>query len=521
MDLRALISNKLVLGALAVVIVGGGAWIYFANANPSFGATMTVEPATFTQSISISGTVQAAQNVDLGFAQSGRVSAVYANVGDRVSTGEVIAEVENGDLRAAVAQKQAALDAANAELASLQSGTRPETIAITQTQITNDQASIAQAQQAVVNALESAYTASDDAIHNKADQLFSNPKTYDPTLAFTTSSSQLQSVLINERVAVEPVLASWQSDLAALSTTTAGLSSAEAEAKSDLAQVSQLLSDANAALNAGVPSQTTSQTTLAGYISTVATARTNVNAAQSTLTSAATSLETAKSSLAEDQKNLALEQAGSTPEDISGQEAQVAAAQADLENAQALLQKTIVTAPFSGTVTRMDAKVGEVVSPSDPQISMISNGPFQIVAYVPEVEISGLSIGDEATTTLDAYGQSTYFGAKVIAIDPAETVVNGVSTYKTTLQFDAADPRIKSGMTATVDITTESVQNALAIPQGAIFPKGGQQMVQIVRGGKAVDVAVTTGGQSSLGDVQVTSGLQSGDVVVLSPNPAQ
>lgn len=521
MHFRAFILNSYVLGALALIVLAGGYWLYIATASPSFGETITIQPQNFTQSIEVSGTVQAAQNVTLGFDQSGRVSAVFAQVGDQAAAGTELAEIENGDLRAAVAQKEAALQAAQAQLASLQSGTRPETIAITQTQIANDQTAVAQAEQAVVNAIENAYTESDDAIHNKVDQFFTNPESANPTIGFSTSNSQLQTTLENERVAVEPMLGQWHNDASSLSASSTDLSTVQSEAQSDLAQVSQLLSDANTALNDGIPSQQASQSTLNSYIALVSTARSNVNAAQSTLTSAISSLQTAQAALAEDQKNLALQQAGSTQDDIAAQEAQVAEAQADLQNAQAQLAQTIVVAPFSGTVTQMDAKVGEIVSPTDSDISMISNGLFQIVCYVPEVEIEGLTVGDNATTTLDAYGSDTYFPASVISIDPAETVVNGVSTYKTTLQFNAADPRIRSGMTANVTIVTSNVADALAVPQGAVFQKGGQPTVQIVQDGKAVDVPVTTGGSSAVGDVQVTSGLQPGDVVILSPDVTQ
>ncbi|HTR18723.1 MAG TPA: efflux RND transporter periplasmic adaptor subunit [Candidatus Paceibacterota bacterium] len=517
MDIRRLLSNRYVLGAALVVIVGGAAWFYTAHRNSSFGATVTVHTADFTQGIEVSGTVQAAQNVDLGFAQSGRVSAVYAQVGDMVPEGAVLAEVDNGDLQATVAQKEAALEAAQATLASLQAGTRPETIAITETQIQNDQVALAQNRQSVINAIKNAYTESDDAVHNKADQLFSNPYGSTPTLDFTTSDSQLQAKLVNDRVAIESVLSGWETDVAQLSTSTADLSAAQDEAQANLALVSNLLSDANAVLNLAIPSQQASQTTVSDYVSSISTARTNVNAAQSTLTTAVTTEQGTEAALAADQKNLALQQAGSTQEDIDAQKAQVAAAQAAVTSAQAQLQQTIVTAPFSGVVTRMDAKVGQVVSPSTPEISMISSGLFQIVTYVPEVEVAGLSVGNEATTTLDAYGADTYFAAKVISIDPAETVVNGVSTYKTTLQFLAPDPRIRSGMTADVHITTMDVSNAIAVPQGAIFEKNGQEMVQVAQGRTAVDVPVTTGGQS-LGNVQITSGLTSGDVVILSPD---
>lgn len=504
-------------GAIAVAFL---AWFFLLRGGGASVQTLTVQPSVFAQQIVVSGTVTAAQDVDLGFTQSGRISGVYAAVGQTVPEGKLLAQIENGDLRAALAQAQAALEAQQAKLASLEAGTRPEQLAVTQAQIDSDSAALVQANTAVVNALEGAYTQSDDAVHNKADQFFSNARTATPSLSFSTSDTQLRAQVEASRAAAEGMLASWQSETQGLDAS-GDLSAAERDAQQNLSAVAALLSKANAALNSAIYSSSVTSSTISGYITSVAVARGNVDTAQSALTSAITAQANAASALEKDKKSLALEQAGSTREDIDGQKAQVAAAQANVQSAQAQLQKTLVVAPLSGTVTKMDAKVGEIVSPNTSEISMISDGLFQIDTYVPEVEITGLAPGDRATTTLDAYGSSVEFSAKVIAIDPAETVVNGVSTYKTTLQFLAADPRVKSGMTANVTITTKATPDALVVPRGAVFQKGGQSVVQLLRRGAIVDVPVATAPSESLGNIQVLSGLSAGDSVVLNPDVAK
>ncbi len=514
--MKFLVSKKyLYLFAVAVLVALLGTF-YFRNSGPQL-ELLVVNPTTFTQQISISGTVDAAQNVDLGFAANGRISRVYARVGDVLTQGSLLAETENGDLRAALAQKEAVLTSQKAQLASLVAGTRPEEVAVTQAQVASDQNALVQAHASVLNAIQNAYTQSDDAIHNKVDQFFNNPRSSSPTLSFPTSNAQLENTVESQRVVAEGMLALWQKDIALL-TASDDLAAAESEAARNITAVTTLLSDANAMLNVAVPTSQVTTATLAGYIASVATARTNLNTAQTTLTSAITTQKSAATTLDKDQKTLLLEQAGSTQDTIDSQEAQVAAAQADVESAQAQLHKTLVVAPFDGTVTRMDAKVGQVISPGTSEISMISRGLFQITTYVPEVEINGLAVGNPATTTLDAYGAGTPFAASVIAIDPAETVVNGVSAYKTTLQFLKGDPRIKSGMTANVTITTRVAQDALVVPQGAVFEKNAQQVLQVKTGSAVVDVPVETSGASALGNVQITSGLSSGDAVVLNPD---
>ena len=446
-------------------------FFFFLRSSGSAYQTLVVHPSTFAQMVSVSGTVAAAQNSDLGFAQSGRLAHVYVGVGDAVGEGQLIAEMENGDARALVASKEAILAQEEANLDALRAGTRPEEVAVSQAQVTSDEAALAQANQALLNALQNAYTVSDSAVHNTADQFFSNARTTNPQLTFTTTDSTLQNRLVSERVSAEMLLASWQSATLALSGSS-DLTSPAAQSLANLNTIATFLTDANAALNGAIANSAVSSADLAAYITAVSTARTAVNTALASLTSATTAQKSAATALNKDSKSLALAQAGSTPQAIAAAQAQVAAAQADVDNARAALQKTQIVAPFSGIITRMDAKVGEIVSPNTSEISMQSNGAFEIDCYIPEVSIAQVSVGNVATATLDAYGPSTYFGAKVTSIDPAQTQQGGVSTYKTVLVFTRPDDRIRTGMTASVEIETAMLPNALVVPSGAVFEVG-------------------------------------------------
>lgn len=482
---------------LALLVLGG--YFYFGQGS-SLGSTFTVTSGDFIQKVSVSGTVVAAKDVDLGFAANGRIAGTYAKVGQRVRLGTVLAETENGDLSAELLKKRSALGEATANLASLVSGTRPEEIAVASASVTN-------AKSALVDAIRSAYTTSDDAVRNKADSFFTNPRT-DPKLSFILSNSNLKNVVESERTVVESSLLKWALLVATL--TSENSEDAAKQAQSYLAQVTTLLADSNSALNQGIPDSTTSASTLSSYMTTLATARTSVNSAASALTTAITTLDSAE-------RNLILKQAGSTGEAIDAQTSVVAVAEADVKNALSALAKTYVVAPFGGVVTRMDAKVGEVVSPTTPLISMQSDGIFQIETYIPEVAIAGVAVGNSSTTTLDAYGLSVEFPATVVAVDPAETLRDGVPTYKTTLAFIKPDPRIRSGMTANVIIETGVLQNAIVIPSGAIVQNDGVSYVSVVKNNTVESRIITTGPSPALGQAYVLSGLSEGDVILLTP----
>jgi len=498
-----------------IVIVLIGAWLLISKNGNGTEEFLTIARGPFIQQVSVSGKVIAAQDVDLGFSQSGRVSGVYAKVGNFVRAGSVLAELENGDMRATVSQKQAALEREKASLALLKEGTRAEEIDLARSEVESDNVALAQARNSLVEAVKDAFTTSDDAIRNKLDQFIDNSRT-DPQLDFIVNDAQLENTVETARLTIESTLTTWQRSVEGLAAD-AALPGAVSEAQANLTQVSSLLTNANAALNKAVPTGSATQSVIDGRKTEIASARSAVNAAISALTTAITGERNAVSALETSNKNLTLKEAGTRASDIEAKEADVKAAEANLENARAQLGKTIIRAPFSGIVTKMDLKVGGVASANVSDVSMISSGTFQIESFVPEVNIALIEVGDPANVTLDAYSAEQVFAARVISIDPAETIRDGVSTYRSLLQFSENDPRIRSGMTANVVIKTDERDGVINVPQGIVFDRDGKKYVRVKINKEIVEREVTTGTVSNLGNIEILSGLSEGEQVVLSP----
>ena len=499
--------------ALVAVVAVIGSSVFLKNSNDD-GETLVVRAGTFVQQVSTSGTVVAADDVDLGFTQSGRISRVYVKVGDTVALGKILAEIENGDSRAAVLQRQATVEAEQARLRSIEEGTRPEELAVGEAEVESAKATLAQRSQGVIDAIESAYADADDAIRNQFDQFLTNPRTENPEVDFLSTNSQVISTIENNRPLVEAMLTLWQTEILSLSLSS-DLIKAVLNAQKNLSSVSSLLTAASTALSSAIPSSSITQSEINGYVTDIASARGAINTAMSSLTTAATARTTAVAALNTAQKNLTLKQAGATGADIDVQKAQVRVAQAQLEDARAALQKTLIIAPFRGIVTRVEVTPGEIVSLNGAEVSMISTDAFEIETFVPEINIPLLSVGDSATVTLDAYGTEVPFPASIVAIDPAQTVRDGVSTYRAVLQFKAQDPRIRSGMTANVVITTEERDGVISIPQGLVTVREGKKFVLVKEGEATVEREVTTGSLSSVGAIEILSGLTDGDVVVI------
>jgi len=188
-----------------------------------------------------------------------------------------------------------------------------------------------------------------------------------------------------------------------------------------------------------------------------------------------------------------------------------------VQNIKTQLAKTVIFSPINSILTKMEIEVGENASLNVIIISLMSASEFEIEARVAEVDIAKIKINDSAKVTLDAYGSDIIFEAKVVKIDPAETIIEGLPTYKVTLQFIEKDDRLKSGMTADIDILTAQKQEVILIPQRAVISENGDKLVRVLENGNKVKkVIVKTGLRGSSGEIEIVEGLAEGDKVIIS-----
>ncbi len=516
MRLPTFLTRSKIIILVAVVVIGIGSFFYFNRTKSSPYETIVVGRGTLTQEVTVTGNVTPVKSAALAFEKGGKIKGIYVDVGQRVVAGQTLAETDNDDLRAGVLDAQANLDAEQAKLGELKRGTRPEEIQISETKVTSARISLTDAAQTMRDKISDAYTKSDDAVRNQADQLFSNPRGSTPQFNFTLSDSQLKINIEQGRFAAEKMFVSWQNDVINLPLSQ-DLTASIALTKKNLISVKALIDNIALAVNSFTPTGTLSQTTIDGYKADISTARTNINTAIVNITGVDQSLRDAQSALTLAENNLTLDQAGATQETIAAQQARVEQADAKVQTAKAMLDKTILRSPIAGIITKKDAKVGEIISGNESVLSVITDQNLEIDVNVPETDIAKVNVGDTATITLDAYGESVFFEATVGSIDPAATIIEGVPTYKTTLYFTKYDTRIKSGMTANIDILTNKRENALSIPTRAIMVNNGSATVDVENPDKTIrTTTVILGIKSSDGKTEIVDGLKEGDRVILN-----
>lgn len=204
-------------------------------------------------------------------------------------------------------------------------------------------------------------------------------------------------------------------------------------------------------------------------------------------------------------------------EALTARDSAITSAQSKIDSITADIGERVLYAPFSGVITAVDVEPGATVSANQNIISMISDDSLQLESFIPEVNIAEVAVGDTAKVTLDAYGNSEMFEATIISIDPAETIRDGVSTYKTMLEFTSDDPRVRPGMTANIDIETERKQNALVIPLGALITRDEETFVRVMINEKESEERPVILGLTTLGNAEIIAGIKPGDEIVLNP----
>jgi multidrug efflux pump subunit AcrA (membrane-fusion protein) len=117
------------------------------------------------------------------------------------------------------------------------------------------------------------------------------------------------------------------------------------------------------------------------------------------------------------------------------------------------------------------------------------------------------------TMTLDAFPNETFTGS-VFYIAPAQTDTQGVISYTVKISFAKADPRLKSGLTANIDIETMKKDAVLVLPQYAILQNDSGTFVETLVGGVATTTPVSLGIQDQSGNVEVLSGVTEGEQVI-------
>ena len=393
--LKISINRIILIGIVAGLLAGCSGPAAALDPTPTAVSSKSTSPT-----VSATGEVVPAQWTTLSFAQAGTVVQLPIKEGDRIKTGEVIARLDATDLKANLAQKQAAVKTAEAQLAQVTAAPRA------------DEVQVAQEAVAAANARIAAATA-------QRDQLYS-------------------------------------------SISKADIIQAQAQIKAAQAQIDQLqramdrvISIGGRALSAGesldnyLKAATLQQAAAQSRLDSLIDGPTRN---QLRMAEAGIALATSQAQAAQAQLDLLMARA--MPQDIAVAKAKVDQAQADVAEAQAQLDQTKMTAPFDGAIAKVLIDANQFVGPGQPIVQLADLSGLRVeTTDLNESDVARINLGDLAKVTFDAL-PGVEISGKVTRIAPKAKEGTGVN-YTVVIQLDQIPDSVRWGMTANVDISVK------------------------------------------------------------------
>ncbi len=169
------------------------------------------------------------------------------------------------------------------------------------------------------------------------------------------------------------------------------------------------------------------------------------------------------------------------------------------------LAKMTITAPFDCVVSEVYARPGDLIGSNSP-IALLISTSRTVEAKISEENFSNIRLGQQASVRLLGYGQEQ-FNAKVSKILPAADAET--RRYTVHLNVEIQRDRLVPGLTGEVSIITAERDNTVIIPRRALI---GTKVMVVVDG--KVDVRSVEKGYESLNEVEILSGIESGDLVI-------
>lgn len=198
---------------------------------------------------------------------------------------------------------------------------------------------------------------------------------------------------------------------------------------------------------------------------------------------------------------------------IKAAQGQLASAKGKYQSAEAMLDFSEIRSPINGVVTERPLYAGETAPAGTPLITVMDVSTLLAKTHLPEDQARLLKVGQPATVTPDGSGQS--FPGKVSLISPA--LDPGSTTIEVWVKVPNKAGTLKAGAPARVSITSATVENAIVVPKEAVLTgPSGAQMVMVVDSDNVAHQRDVRIGISDGKNVQVLSGLKTGETVITS-----
>ncbi len=470
--------------AIAVVALAAFAVWYVAirpaneatASNPEGIEVAPVERGPFVASVSATGSVRAERTQRLAFRASGIVSEILVDEQDRVARGEVLARLDDRDLRlnllqanAAVAVSQAQLDRTTAGPSELDLRSADATVAAASAAVQTAEAGVAAAR---------------------------------ANLARVTAGPSAEEIEISERSVEEARNALWGAQ-AQRDAICGRVGRGATDADCDQAQASVNRSEEAVAI-----SELQLERLRAGA------SEAEVAAGQAQLDQALGQLASARAQLQRTQADTDKARSGASAAEIAVVQAQVDQAQVAVDIATSRLEDATLVSPAEGMVAGISVLEGDAAAAGSPVITLIDAAKYHVILSIDEIDIGRIAVGQEAEVRLDDYPESPIAGT-VASIGAVGTSIQGIVVFDVRIDLEPTEVELLPYMTAAVDIVVMRADDALLVPNRAVRRDSAGRYVEALEGLRLVRIPIEIAATNVEYSV-VTSGLEVGDEIVVS-----
>ncbi|MCG8353760.1 MAG: efflux RND transporter periplasmic adaptor subunit [Chloroflexales bacterium] len=567
----------IIISIIVVIILIGGITFALGNAaSPAAGLptgwqTTPAERGTIDSTVSATGNVEPLAEANLSFEVNGIVTEIVVKPGETVEPGQVLARIDDTDLQLRAEQAAADLKQAQADYADLLDGATEQELAEAQERLSQARAQLQQTVSSVSPADIDAARAELEQAQARLARLESGPET-DEVASANESVQRAQTNLAEARTQLASAKENAKRDMESAANTLRDRQDEYSqiywdnrELEKQFASFGQELPQENknreaAALRAVEDAERALDQRRTAYEDAQNNEITSLQAREAELESAfaardkllagtrAEDLASARaqvqnaqarlnqltganrsSSIAAQQSNvelaeIALEQLQSDPNAsaLAKREAAVIRAEAELKQAQRNAEQAALKAPFSGTIARIDMRVGESAGSSS-IIVLTDLSSLHVDVPVDELDVALIETGQPVRITLDALPDAEISGTVTNVAPIATRSDQGTTSYEVTIELDADTAGVLPGMTAVAQIITQQKNDALLVPRRAVRAEGGTSYVLIPTDGTAdprtgepaSERREVTVGLSNNEFIEITSGLEPGEQVLV------
>ena len=458
--------------------------------------TTLIRPAdTAVDRVTAAGNIELVDTKQVVAQVNGYVEEVLVEVGDVVSSGDLLAALDRDALRRAVDQARINLASAELQLENLLEAASAAELAAAEAELKSAEENLAEVQNGASEGELAAARSSAASAWARYNDLGDG--------ASENERIQLAAAVENARVSMQEAQTeydkvAWREDVgmtrqaAQLQQSTISYESALAAYEEAVAPASK--ADLQSALSQAQTAQQQLDDLLAGPTAVnIAAAEAQVAAAQSRLDALLRGADETDIELAR----------------LSIEQAQLALLEARLN-----LIKAELVAPAAGTVLRVNVDESDRISAGTVAITIADLSQLQLTIDVAEVDIPKVNVGQLADVTIDAFPERVFAGM-ISGIEPSSNAQEGVIDYPVTVRLiDEALTGVRPGMTAVATLRSEMADARWLVPTASIQENNGETVVIKARDEEVVPVAVVVEGVQGEWTVVRSTQLQGGDEVI-------